>query len=67
MRTDAPAPLGQVPSYDAHVAYVAKTERFHVPCPPERWAGPAPVYSELVVFESAAVLPRFVLALHLPD
>ena len=67
MRTDAPAPPGQVPSYDVHVAYVAKTERFHVPCPPERWAGPAPVYSELVVFESAALLPRFVLALHLTD
>ena len=27
------------------------------PAPPERWAGPAHVYSELVVFESAASLP----------
>ena len=39
----------------------------HVPCTPDLWAGPAPVYSELVVFESAAILPRFILALSLPD
>uniref|UniRef100_A0A7S0QHA3 PARP catalytic domain-containing protein n=1 Tax=Cryptomonas curvata TaxID=233186 RepID=A0A7S0QHA3_9CRYP len=48
----------QVPKYDVHVAYVADK----APCPPERWATKT-VYSELVVFENAAVLPRFILSL----
>ncbi len=56
-----------MPKYDAHLIYVAKETKFHVPCPPDRWDGLVPVYSELVVFESAAVLPRFVLSLHLQD
>jgi hypothetical protein len=64
----------QVPKYDTHVVYVhleappvRQEGPHHVPCPPDRWAGPAPVYLELVVFESAAILPRFILALSLPD
>ena len=58
-----------MPKYDTHVVYVHQesTSPDHVPCPPDHWAGPGPVYSELVVFESAAVLPRFILALALPD
>ena len=48
-----------MPRYDAHVAYVTAS----APCPPERWGEPAAVYSEVVVFETAAVLPRFVLSL----
>ncbi len=51
----------QVPKYDAHVAYV--TAPPSAPCPPERWAGPEAVYSEVVVFETAGILPRFVLSL----
>ena len=65
----APIPphLLQVPKYDTHVVYVQQdAPPDHVPCPPHRWAGPPPLYSELVVFESAAILPRFILALDLP-
>ena len=51
----------QVPKYDAHVAYV--TAPSSALCPPERWAGPAAVYSEVVVFETAGILPRFILSL----
>jgi hypothetical protein len=50
-----------VPKYDAHVAYV--TAPPSAPCPPDRWAGPAAVYSEVVVFETAGILPRFILSL----
>jgi hypothetical protein len=68
----------QVPRYDTHVAYVSKQQGspFHVPCPPDHlgkeWNAPqtsdlAPVYSELVLFESAAILPRFILSLDVPD
>ncbi len=53
----------QVPKYDAHVVYV--TSPPSAPCPPERWEV-ATVYSELVVFENAAILPRFILSLHVP-
>ncbi len=53
----------QVPKYDAHVVYV--TAPPSAPCPPERWEA-ATVYSELVVFENAAILPRFILSLHVP-
>jgi hypothetical protein len=56
--------LLQVPRYDAHVAYV--TAPPSAPCLPEQWPGPAPVYSEVVVFENAAILPRFILSLDVP-
>ena len=55
--------MRQVPKYDAHVVYV--TARPSCPCPPALWRGPAPVYSELVLFENASILPRFVLSLDL--
>jgi hypothetical protein len=45
-----------VPKYDAHVAYVAEK----APCPPKRLER---AYSELVLFENAAILPRFILSL----
>ncbi len=51
-----------MPEYDAHVAFVAN----HRPAPPEEWSGPAPVYLEVVVFEAAGILPRFVLSLDAP-
>jgi hypothetical protein len=53
-----------VPKYDAHVVYV--TAPPSAPCPPEQWSGQAPVYSEVVVFENAAILPRFILSLEVP-
>ncbi len=50
----------QIPKYDAHIVYV--TAPPSVPCNPDRWEV-ATVYSELVVFENAAILPRFILSL----
>ncbi len=47
-----------MPKYDAHVAYVAGK----APCTPERWETTT-VHSELVLFENAAILPRFILSL----
>jgi hypothetical protein len=52
--------VGQVPRYDAHCAFVEQGSC--TPCTPARWAT-VPTFSELVLFESAAVLPRFVLSL----
>ena len=51
----------QVPKYDAHGVVVEAGPC--TPCPLGRW-GQAGVrtYSELVLFEDAAILPRFVLA-----
>ena len=54
---------GQVPKYDAHVVYV--TAPPSTPCPPEEWEA-AKVYLELVLFENAAILPRFILSLDVP-
>jgi hypothetical protein len=53
---------GQVPRYDAHCAFVEQGPC--TPCTPARWAV-EPTFSELVLFESAAVLPRFVLSIAL--
>ncbi len=42
------------------MAYVARNLK--APCPPEQWEK-LTVYSEMVVFENAAILPRFILSL----
>ncbi len=60
-RTHRPHParsLAQVPRYDTHCVFVEDGPC--TPCPPERWDA-VTTYSELVFFENAAVLPRFVL------
>ena len=49
-----------MPRYDANFAIVEPG--LGTPCPPTRW-GAVPTSSELVLFESAAVLPRFILSL----
>ncbi len=52
-----------MPRYDAHCTYV--DQYLCTPCPPSRWATET-TFSELVLFENAAVLPRFILSLALP-
>jgi hypothetical protein len=49
----------QVPRYDAHAVVVEQGPC--TPIPPVRW-GAVQTYTEIVLFESAAVLPRFILA-----
>ncbi len=53
-----------MPKYDTHVAYV--TAPPSTPCPPAQWLAAPAVYSEVVVFETAGILPRFVLSLDAP-
>ena len=53
-----------VPKYDAHGALVD----FHggcLPCPPASW-GARTMYSELVLFDTASILPRCVIAVTPP-
>ena len=54
-----PALRWQVPKYDTHFAVVE--EGPCTPCPLHRWNS-ARLSTELVVFESAAILPRFILS-----
>ena len=50
----------QVPKYDAHAVVVAQDSC--LPCPHSQWNAKT-TFSELVLFEDAAILPRFVLTL----
>ena len=61
----------QVPRYDAHCAFVRVEGGESVPSPPEDWGGGVgegvggsrggATYGELVLFENAAALPRFII------
>ena len=48
-----------VPKYDAHGVLVR--EGPCKPCPPAQWGAGPRMFSELVVFDSASILPRCIL------
>jgi hypothetical protein len=58
----------QVNRHDAHLAYVAKDKVSgkHMPCSPDHGDSSSQTFSELVVFENAAILPRFILSIEVP-